>query len=67
MKKGERANLICAPAYAYGESGSPPSIPPNSTLKFDVSLNVIMYKYATFNNHMPYKSFFVIIALYQSE
>lgn len=37
MKKGERAILTCAPEYAYGKAGSPPSIPPDSTLKFDVS------------------------------
>uniref|UniRef100_A0A6P7F7Y3 peptidylprolyl isomerase n=1 Tax=Diabrotica virgifera virgifera TaxID=50390 RepID=A0A6P7F7Y3_DIAVI len=42
MKKGERAMLTCAPQYAYGESGSPPTIPPNSTLKFDVSMTVLM-------------------------
>lgn len=37
MKKGERAILTCASEYAYGASGSPPTIPPDSTLKFDVS------------------------------
>lgn len=38
MKKGEKATLICSPEYAYGASGSPPSIPPNSTLNFEVEL-----------------------------
>lgn len=38
MKKGELCRLTCAPAYAYGESGSPPKIPPNSTLIFEVEL-----------------------------
>ncbi|KAG5876264.1 hypothetical protein JTB14_013001 [Gonioctena quinquepunctata] len=38
MKKGERAMLTCAPEYAYGESGSPPTIPPNATLMFDVEV-----------------------------
>jgi len=38
MKKGERAMLICAPEYAYGQAGSPPTIPPDSTLKFDVEV-----------------------------
>ncbi|CAK4066352.1 unnamed protein product [Aphanomyces euteiches] len=38
MKVGERAILTCAPEYAYGASGSPPKIPPNATLKFDVEL-----------------------------
>lgn len=38
MKKGERAILTCTPEYAYGEAGSPPTIPPSSTLKFDVEV-----------------------------
>uniref|UniRef100_A0AAV1V0S1 peptidylprolyl isomerase n=1 Tax=Peronospora matthiolae TaxID=2874970 RepID=A0AAV1V0S1_9STRA len=38
MKVGEKAVLTCKPEYAYGESGSPPKIPANATLKFDVEL-----------------------------
>ncbi|XP_066956604.1 LOW QUALITY PROTEIN: peptidyl-prolyl cis-trans isomerase FKBP4-like [Macrobrachium rosenbergii] len=38
MKKGELARLTCASAYAYGENGSPPKIPPNSTLIFEIEL-----------------------------
>lgn len=38
MKKGERAMLTCAPDYAYGKAGSPPTIPPDATLKFDVEV-----------------------------
>lgn len=38
MKKGEVAILTCAPEYAYGKDGSPPSIPPDATLKFEVSI-----------------------------
>ncbi|EQC31852.1 hypothetical protein SDRG_10636 [Saprolegnia diclina VS20] len=38
MKVGERAMLTCAPEYAYGASGSPPKIPANATLQFDVEL-----------------------------
>lgn len=38
MQRGERARLIIDPDYGYGESGSPPSIPGNATLVFDVEL-----------------------------
>ena len=38
MKVGEKATLTLKPEYAYGASGSPPKIPPNSTLRFDVEL-----------------------------
>lgn len=38
MKKGELAQLTLAPAYAYGPAGSPPSIPPEATLVFEVEL-----------------------------
>mmetsp|Transcript_36878 Transcript_36878/g.90746 ORF Transcript_36878/g.90746 Transcript_36878/m.90746 type:complete len:219 (+) Transcript_36878:1-657(+) len=38
MKKGERAVLTCTAPNSYGERGSPPKIPPNSTLRFDVEL-----------------------------
>lgn len=36
MKVGELCQLICKPEYAYGSAGSPPKIPPNATLVFEV-------------------------------
>ena len=38
MNRGEKCILTCKPDYAYGENGSPPKIPPNSTLRFEVEL-----------------------------
>ncbi|KAL7588204.1 peptidyl-prolyl cis-trans isomerase FKBP62 [Lactuca sativa] len=38
MKKGENALFTIPAELAYGASGSPPTIPPNATLQFDVQL-----------------------------
>ncbi|BFG42653.1 hypothetical protein CerSpe_289270 [Prunus speciosa] len=38
MKKGEDALFTIPPELAYGDSGSPPTIPPKATLQFDVEL-----------------------------
>eukprot|EP00210_Caulerpa_lentillifera_P001231 g1187.t1 len=38
MKKGEKSILTCKPEYAYGSSGSPPTIPPDATLNFEIEL-----------------------------
>lgn len=38
MKVGEKAILKCRYDYAYGETGSPPTIPPKADLFFDVEL-----------------------------
>lgn len=38
MKRGEKALLTCRSDYAYGKQGSPPKIPADATLNFEVEL-----------------------------
>jgi len=38
MHKGEKAILLIPSAMAYGKAGSPPAIPKNAVLRFDVEL-----------------------------
>ncbi|XP_054264427.1 FK506-binding protein 59 isoform X2 [Macrosteles quadrilineatus] len=38
MKRGEVCMLTCKSEYAYGKSGSPPNIPPDATLYFEVEM-----------------------------
>ena len=42
IKVGGRAKLVCPPNLAYGARGVPGTIPPNSTLVFEIDLLEIM-------------------------
>ncbi|XP_034251237.1 FK506-binding protein 59-like isoform X2 [Thrips palmi] len=38
MKRGEVCMLTCRSDYAYGKTGSPPTIPPDATLQFEIEM-----------------------------
>eukprot|EP01124_Arcella_intermedia_P009582 TRINITY_DN16262_c0_g1_i2.p1 TRINITY_DN16262_c0_g1~~TRINITY_DN16262_c0_g1_i2.p1 ORF type:complete len:211 (+),score=49.00 TRINITY_DN16262_c0_g1_i2:114-746(+) len=38
MKKGEISKVTLKPEYGYGSAGSPPKIPPDATLVFEIEL-----------------------------
>jgi FKBP-type peptidyl-prolyl cis-trans isomerase FkpA len=38
MKKGEKSQIVCPAAVAYGDRGAPPDIGPGATLSFEVEL-----------------------------
>lgn len=35
---GQRVELLCEPAYAYGDAGAPPLIPPQTSMRFEIEL-----------------------------
>jgi FKBP-type peptidyl-prolyl cis-trans isomerase FkpA len=44
MKVHEKAQVVCPAAVAYGDRGSPPTIPPGATLIFEIELLDIVAK-----------------------
>lgn len=42
MRAGGKRRLTCPPNMAYGKKGSPPAIPPNATLVFDIEVRNVL-------------------------
>ena len=47
MQVGEMVDLKCAPEFAYGQQGSPTSIPPDATLYYEVRIRAKTGKLST--------------------
>lgn len=56
MAKGEKARVTLKPEYAYGKSGSPPKIPSNATLVFEMELLSWVSKRDVFGDGLVIKS-----------
>lgn len=56
MTKGEKAKVTLKPEYAYGETGSPPKIPKNATLVFEMELLSWSSKRDVFGDGLVVKS-----------
>lgn len=56
MAKGEKAKVTLKPEYAYGEMGSPPKIPKNATLIFEMELLSWTSKRDVFGDGLVVKS-----------
>lgn len=38
FSRGQKARIVCPPAFAYGERGYPPIVPPNHTCTYELEL-----------------------------
>jgi len=56
MRKGELAKFTLQPEFAYGEAGSPPAVPANATLVFEVELISWISKDDLFGDGMAIKA-----------
>jgi FK506-binding protein 4/5 len=67
MKRGEQCRVVLRSDYAYGASGSPPTIPANATLGTSASCSTATAAHVTHGSHVPTAVFDIELLSWKDE